>query len=164
MLLFKEKLGFTTVYSYKTIERAYSDIEVRQILEEIFELTNVPVADLEHEFGQTLQAMLRLVSRTMKPIVLKTNKQRLRESPLYDGLKYKVIVFFIFASRATGHELPYFERLLRETACWYGWLGLVVGDAAYLSRRNCDLVAAFGVVPRFYPKKGTTLRQKGSAA
>jgi len=51
MLLFKEKLGFTTVYSYKTIERAYSDIEVRQVLEKVFELTNVPVADLEHEFG-----------------------------------------------------------------------------------------------------------------
>ena len=48
MLLFKEKLGFTTVYSYKTIERAYSDIEVRQILEEIFELTSVPVVDLGH--------------------------------------------------------------------------------------------------------------------
>jgi len=112
--------------------------------------------------GQTLQAMLRLVSRTMEPIVLKTNKQRLREGPLYDGLKYKVIVFFIFASRATGHELPYFERLLRETAMRYGRLDLVAGDAAYLSRANCDLVAALGATPRFYPKKGITLRQRGS--
>ncbi|MCL2134258.1 MAG: hypothetical protein FWH37_01710 [Candidatus Bathyarchaeota archaeon] len=37
--------------SYKTIERAYGNIEVRQILEGVFELTNEPVADLEHEFG-----------------------------------------------------------------------------------------------------------------
>ncbi|MCL2173137.1 MAG: hypothetical protein FWB84_05805, partial [Candidatus Bathyarchaeota archaeon] len=97
-------------------------------------------------------------------IVLKTKQARLRESPLYDGLKYKVIASFIFASRATDHESPYFERLLRETACRYGRLDLVGGDVAYLSRRNCDLVTAFGAVPRFYPKKGTTLRQKGSAA
>ena len=27
-----------------------------------------------------------------------------------------------------------------------------------------DLVAALGVTPRFYPKKDTTLRQRGSAA
>jgi len=40
----------------------------------------------------------------------------------------------------------------------------VTGDAAYLSRRNCDLVEALGGVARFYPKKGTTLRQKGSVA
>ena len=51
MLLFKEKLQLTTTYSYKTIERAYNDMETRQILEEVFELTNVPIKDLEHEFG-----------------------------------------------------------------------------------------------------------------
>jgi transposase len=52
MLLFnKEKLRLTSLFSHKTIERAYSDIEVRQILEEVFELTNRPVADLEYEFG-----------------------------------------------------------------------------------------------------------------
>ncbi|MDR0460663.1 MAG: hypothetical protein LBH62_04405 [Nitrososphaerota archaeon] len=81
MLLFKEKLGFTTVYSYKTIEHAYNDIEVRQILEKIFELTNIPVADLEHEFGQTLQAILRLANRTMKPIVLKTKQAKATRKP-----------------------------------------------------------------------------------
>jgi transposase len=39
---------------------------------------------------------------------------------------------------------------------------LVAGDAVYLSRVNCDLVANMGGVPRFYPKKGSALRQKGS--
>jgi transposase len=42
---------------------------------------------------------------------------------------------------------------------WIWWWG-----CAYLSRANCDLVAKIGVVPRFYPKKGYTLRQKGSVA
>jgi hypothetical protein len=78
------------------------------------------------------------------------------------GFKYKIIVSFIFAGRPTDHESLYFETLLRDTACRYGRLDLVGGDAAYLSRHNCDLVAALGAVTRFYPKKGTTLRQKGS--
>ncbi|MDR0372103.1 MAG: hypothetical protein LBI79_00850 [Nitrososphaerota archaeon] len=51
MILFKEKLRLTSLFSYKTIERAYGEGEVRQILEEIFELTNMPVRDLEHDFG-----------------------------------------------------------------------------------------------------------------
>jgi transposase len=51
MLLFKEKLHLTTTFSYKTIERAYGDAEVREILQEVFELTHKPVKDLEHWFG-----------------------------------------------------------------------------------------------------------------
>jgi len=69
-----------------------------------------------------------------------------------------------YASRPTDHESPYFKSLLYETAARFGRLDLVVGDAAYLSRANCDLVAGVGGVPRFYSKKGTSLRQKGSAA
>ena len=40
----------------------------------------------------------------------------------------------------------------------------MAGDSAFLSRRNCDLVAGVGGVARFYPKRGSTLRQKGSKA
>jgi len=51
LMLFKEKLHLTTLFSYKTLERAYQDMEVRQILEEVFELTQLPLSELEHEFG-----------------------------------------------------------------------------------------------------------------
>ena len=40
----------------------------------------------------------------------------------------------------------------------------MAGDSAYLSRVNCDLVTIMGGVARFYPKKDSTLRQKGSLA
>jgi len=43
-------------------------------------------------------------------------------------------------------------------------VGFGDGDAAYLSRANCELVAKLGGASRFYPKKGATLRQRGSAA
>jgi len=60
------------------------------------------------------------------------------------------------------NESPYFAKLLEKTAKHYARVGLVADDAAYLSRHNCDLVAALGGVARFYPKKGTSLRQNGS--
>ncbi|MDR2700201.1 MAG: hypothetical protein LBC12_05265 [Nitrososphaerota archaeon] len=34
MILFKEKLCLTSLFSYKTIERVYGDVQVRQILED----------------------------------------------------------------------------------------------------------------------------------
>jgi len=165
MLLFKEKLDLTTVYSYKTIERAYSDMEVRQILEEVFELTNTPIRDLEHEFGPDATGLSTSSKQNYENDRAKNQTSKGYEKVLVMvGLKYKIISSFRYANKPIDHESPYFESLLRETACRYGRLGLVAGDAAYLSRANCDLVAKLGGVPRFYPKKGTTLRQKGSAA
>ncbi|MDR0372936.1 MAG: hypothetical protein LBI79_05195 [Nitrososphaerota archaeon] len=77
MLLFKEKLHLTSLFSYKTIERAYSDTEVRQILQEVFELTNKPVADLEHEFGPDGSGLATSFnSRTMKRIAKKIKLTR----------------------------------------------------------------------------------------
>ena len=165
MLLFKEKIGFTTVYSYKTIERAYSDIEVRQILEEVFELTNVPVQDLEHEFGPDATGLATSSKKNYESDRVKDQTSKGYEKILVMvGLKYKIISSFKYASKPTDHESPYFEALLSETAKRYGRVDLVAGDSAYLSRVNCDLVTGVGAVPRFYPKKGSTLRQKGSVA
>ena len=80
------------------------------------------------------------------------------------GLKYKLYSAFKYAKTPVDNESPYFVELFKKTAKRYVRVGLVAGDAAYLSRHNCDLVAALGGVARFYPKKGTTLRQKGSVA
>jgi transposase len=165
MLLFKEKLDLTTIYSYKTIERAYSDMEIRAILEEVFELTNVPVRDLEHTFGPDATGLSTSSKQNYETDRAKNQTKKGYEKILVMvGLKYKLISSFKFTRKSVDHESPYFESLLRETARRYGRVDLVAGDAAYLSRANCDLVASVGAVPRFYPKKGSTLRQKGSKA
>jgi hypothetical protein len=49
--LFKEKLGITSEFSYKTIGRGYERKDVREILERIHELTQVPILDEEHDFS-----------------------------------------------------------------------------------------------------------------
>ncbi|MCL2172176.1 MAG: hypothetical protein FWB84_00800 [Candidatus Bathyarchaeota archaeon] len=134
-------------------------------MEEVFELTNVPVADLGHDFGPDATGHATSCKQNYENDRAKDNTGKGYEKALYVvGFKYKVIASFIFVDRSSDHVSPYFERLLRETAGRYGRLDLVGGDAVYLSRHNCDLVAVLGVVSRFYPKKGTALRQKGSAA
>jgi len=53
MLLFAEKLGLSSNFSYKTIERGY-DIhrtKVNEILQEVFRLTNEPIKNLESTFA-----------------------------------------------------------------------------------------------------------------
>jgi len=153
------------VVYYKTIERAYNDIEVRQILEEVFELTNMPIRDLEHEFGPDATGLSTSSKQNYEIDRAKDQTNKGYEKMLVMvGLKYKIISSFRYANKPTDHESPYFKTMLKETAVRYGRLDLVAGDAAYLSRHNCDLVVALGGVPRFYPKKGTTLRQRGSVA
>ena len=163
MLLFKEKIDLTTTHSYKTIERAYNDIEVRQILEEVFELTNAPVRDLEHEFGSDTTGFSTSSKQNYECDLAKDQTSMGYEKiVVMVGLKYKLVSSFKYANKPVDHESPYFESLLFDTARRFGRVDLVTGDSAYLSRVNCDLVANIGAVPRFYPKKGSTLCQKGS--
>jgi transposase len=163
MLLFKEKLCLTSIFSYKTVERAYSDIETRQILEEVFELTNRPVKDLEHEFGPDATGLSTSSKQNYENDRAKNQASKDYEKiVVMTGFKYKLISAFKYADKPTDHESPYFEFLLAQTARRYGRVDLVVGDSAYLSRYNCDLVARVGAVARFYPKRGCTMRQKGS--
>ena len=165
MLLFKEKLRLTSLFSYKTIERAYGDMEVQQILEEVFELTNVPVADLEREFGPDGSGLATSCKQNYENDRAKDQTRKGYEKIMVMvGLKYKLVSAFKFADKPSAHEAPYFEFLLNETVKRYRRVDLVAGDSGFLSRVNCDLVVGVGGVPRFYPKRGCCLRSKGSRA
>jgi len=78
------------------------------------------------------------------------------------GLKYKFISSFKYAAKSTVHESLYFESLLAEFVCWYGWVGLVVGVCGFLSWGICGLVVGVGVVLCFCLRKFFWLCLKGS--
>jgi transposase len=165
LLLFREKLRLKTVFSYKTIERSYGNPTVREILDEVFELTQLPVRELEDEFGPDASGLATSIKQNYESDRQKNQThQGYAKVLMMAGLKYKLYSAFRYANSPVDNESPYFEELLEKTARRYVRVSLVTGDAAYLSRRNCDLVEALGGVARFYPKKGTTLRQKGSVA
>lgn len=80
------------------------------------------------------------------------------------GCTYKLLAAFEIAENPQDHESPYFEPLLTETAALYPQVDLVPADSAYLSRKNCSLVASVGATPRIYPRQGVTLKRKGCKA
>lgn len=165
MLLFKEKLHLKKLFSYKTIERAYGDILVKQILNEVFELTNDPVRELEHVFGPDATGISTSSKQNYENDRRSGDTHKGYEKILVMvGLTYKLISAFQFAKNPSDNESPYFEPLLMETAQRYERVDLVSADSAYMSRHNCNLTAEIGAEPRFYPKVGVTLRQKGSVA
>ncbi|KXB01523.1 hypothetical protein AKJ44_02455 [candidate division MSBL1 archaeon SCGC-AAA261F17] len=161
--IFKEKLRIERTYSYKTLERAYENPKVLMILREVFRMIQQPIRDKEYSFAP---------DGTGIPTSLKVNWSRdsvddgyqyefLKMIPII-GTTYHLISAVEFPDNPAAHESPYFKPLLEETAANYSSIEGVSGDAAYLSRDNCDLVASVGGKPRFYPKEGITLKMRGS--
>lgn len=164
VLLFKEKMGIKHAFSYKTIERAYEDPFVTLILNEVFKMTQEPVKELEKNFS---------ADGTGLPTSIKQNWERDRDDEEkragYDkmvamvGTTYGLISAVEFPDNPMAHDSPFLNPLLQETAGNYS-VDLVCLDEAFLSRDNCDLIEKVGAVPRISPKRGITLKRKGSWA
>jgi len=160
--LFSEKLGIEEAYSYKTLERAYDNPEVAMILREVFEMSQEPVEDEETMFSPDGTG----IPNSMKDNWEKTaygdeGSNEFTKMIAMMGATYQFISSVDFPNNPHAHESPYFQSLLEETASNYTQIDLVSGDAAYLSRENCELIRSCGATPRLYPKKGITLKRGG---
>lgn len=62
-------------------------------------------------------------------------------------------------TKGTCHDSPILKRLLKPIPRGGGDVCL---DPAYLSRRNCNLIAKKGRTPIIKPKRNTTIRKRGS--
>lgn len=62
-------------------------------------------------------------------------------------------------TKGTRHDSPILSRLLKPIPKGRGDTCL---DPAYLSRRNCNLIAKKGRSPIIKPKRNTTIRKRGS--
>lgn len=185
LLLFKEKLGIEE-FSYKTVERAYDDSQVRRILREISEIIQGPLSEEEHDFsidGTGLPTSMKQNYECEKKEKKKKGKEsekgkkgdkdeekKEKSAHLFEqaiitvGVKYKMIASFIITDNPSAAEGPYLEEALRDVQEIYPHLAMAIGDAAFLSRKNASLVSALGAIPRFYPKKNVTCRAYGSPA
>lgn len=162
--LFREKLGIKERLTYRDIERAYDNPEVALILHAAFQLSNNPVSGKEKGFS---------IDGTGLPQSSKQNYANDREGGVvmkgYEkliaifGTNYKLIGACDIAD-AHDNESPYLQTLLEELMEIYEELDLFAGDAAYLSRENCDLIESYGGIPRIYPKSNSSVKQRGSKA
>ena len=194
LILFKEKLNIDE-FSYKTVERAYDDFDVKRILCEVSKITQEPVSNDEHIVSidgtglptsikqnyerEKKEKRKKKENKNKNP---KEKKEKENKNPkekkekkkenahvfeqaiITSGTRYKMIASFIITDNPFAAEGPYLEEALSDVQDIYSRIDMMIGDAAFLSRKNTSLVAAADAIPRFYPKKNVTLRAKGSPA
>jgi len=159
--VFKEKLGIEDDIGYKDVERAYSNADVQDILDEVLRMSNEPIKDKETMFS---------IDGTGMPTTIKKNyandrgddekKKAYRMLIGMVGVEYKM--FSAACVNGPGSESPFLIPLLRETAGMFSRIDLVTGDAAYYTLDNCDAIAACGAKPRIYPRIDASINADGS--
>jgi transposase len=164
--------------SYKTLENAYGDADVIAILNDVFFLTQLPVKDLEHDFsidGTCHPTTIKENWESCKDEILRlagkrasSRKERKRrefeKTVLAVGTTFKIIASFARTRSPFSNESPYLKPLLHQVAELYAIVVKVCMDSGFLSRENCTLIEEAGAMPRILPKKGVSLRAKGSPA
>ena len=162
--LFREKMDIRSRFSYKAIERAYEIPDVTLILQEVFKIAQEPIRDKEHNFSIDGTGLPTSTKQNWEQDKKKSETKGYEKMIAMVGTTYKMISAVTITENPEGNESPYLEPLVLETAKKYDEVDLVTGDAAYISRDNCNIIASIGAIPRIYPKRGITLRQKGSKA
>jgi transposase len=180
LTMFKQALNIHDRWSpsYKTLERAYGDADVIAILNEAFFLTQEPVKDLEHNFmgdGTCFPASIKVNWESSKDEILKISgkqtfegakerkKHQFEKAVIVAGSTFKIISSFARAKTSVSHESPYLKKLLKEVGEFYALVAMVCLDSGFLSRENCDFIEKeIGAKPRIFPKKGVTLKARGS--
>lgn len=162
--LFSEKLGLLGGVGYKDVERAYGDPDVAVILLAFFDLTLGCVRD-ESVFGVDGTGLSTSIKDNWESYLVGKRRYSVFEKIVcVVGHRYGLVSGFKVLDSMHGGECPALKPLLEEVAVRHDRVGLFCGDSAYLSRENCALVEAVGGVPRFYPKKNTSLRSFGCKA
>lgn len=178
--MFGEKLGLPESFSYKSIERGYSRSDVRELLDEVFALTNAPVQGLEKIFSVDGSGAPTRVGRHYATSRAKQKEgDRGRgawagaEAPgrppfVYTvsvvGVRYKLLSAHLASCDAGGRELAAFPTVLHQTKQLHPGLEMVLGDGLYAGRPMVRMVAEVGAVPRFLPRRNVTMKRMGVRA
>ena len=165
--LFHEKMGISSSFSYKSIERAYDNKYVQEILKKIFEITQEPVAEKERSFS---------TDGTGFPTSIKYNYEQEKHGKKGDernldmfeqailtvGSTFQIIADFIITDNPHANESPYLKQAVNSVSETYQNIDLWTADAAFTSRENTSTIGSVGATPRIYPKVTDTFQAKGS--
>ena len=172
--LFKEKLGISKAFSYKTIERGYDPSLVTRILHEVFRLTN--------EVGNANETTFSF-DGTGDLTSAKGNYESARSGQRGDGgekggwpskgqhgfqysessvgVHTKIIAGFESTPDYSVGELLMFPSVLSQTHINCPGMETVLGDALYSTRNACSMVSQYGARPYFFPKVNSIFMSHG---
>lgn len=190
LLLFKEKLGISQHFSYKTIERGYDREKVNKILDEVVAITNECVESEEKtcSFDGTGLSASNKENYADKRQKQNSKKNQKKSKPSNDnqsydsfpitnltsnmgfsycvmgiGVRYKLISGISVSPDHSIGETTMFPEAYFQTLENYPNLENVLGDGIYASRWITDLVSKTHLTPYFLPKSNVTFQSKGFA-
>jgi len=177
--LFREKLGVSSDFSYKTIERGYDPERSKDILDEILKITNELGNSKEKKFS---------IDGTGDPCSMKVNYESKRSQQRKDkeaqtsnmhtdafpgkkrdfqysvfsiGTTTKVIGGFATTDDHSKGELSFFKEVVEETIDNCPMFDTLCGDGIYASRVACALLEEAAITPFFMPRSNVTFRSRG---
>jgi len=190
LLLFREKLGISQHFTYKTIERGYDRKAVNKIMDEVVAITNECVKNEEKTCsfdGTGLSASNKenYAAKRQKQNSKKNQKKSQSASdeqchdsfPISDasskmgfsycvmgvGVQYKLISGMSVCPNHSIGETTMFPDVYYQTLQNYPNLENALGDGIYSARWITDMVSKSNVTPYFLPKSNVTFQSKGFA-
>lgn len=168
-------LGLTSRFSYKTVERAYSDPEVIAALPRLLAITNRPIRGLETIFS---------IDGSGFPSSVRDHYRRARErQPTSDreagylprephtwvrnvanvGVRYGLVAGWKSWTDGTLPEVHCYAEVFGEARGNHPEMARQLGDGAYSIRALVDLTTKEGVDCRFLPRRNVNLKSFGVA-
>jgi len=176
-ILFSDRLGLRTEFSYKTIERGYDDPEVIELLDEVRVLTNEPVQELEKVFsvdgtGHSTSSKQNYESdrsrqreehdsqETREDTFPKASRSYVATSAII-GVNYKMYASWSCTTDPRVGERSLFDEVFDDAIRLHPNMALLTGDGIYANRPTCKKVGNAGVRPVFLPASNVTMKKKG---
>ena len=175
-ILFSDRLGLRTQFSYKTIERGFDDPDVNELMEEARVLTNEPVKNLEKTFAvdgtghpvssKQNYASDRNIQNKTRGLQTRTDAFPSSEKPYVSsvgviGVKYKLYASWSCATRKEVGERSMFGGVFEDAVDLHPGMEYLLGDGLYANRPTCKTVGDAGVTPVFLPARNVTMKKKG---
>lgn len=175
-------IRFSGSFSYKTIERGYDPERTKELLDEVFGLTNEWSNFTETTAGVdgtgdpssnkvNYEAKRSAQRKERKSTAVKQSKQEIegkwpgksdfQYSVLCAGAHTKVISGFSTSDNRHIGELSHLPNVMVQTHINMPSLDIVTGDALYANRKSCKIVSSYGADLFSIPKSDATLRSRG---
>ena len=177
--LFGEKLGISSKFSYKTIERGYEPDRTKKLLDEVHRIMNETGNSMENIFstdgtGDPNNMKVNYESKRSQQRIEKDKDKResdafphtkgkhdFQYSSFSVGVHTKMIAGLYTTDDHSIGELSMFPGIMAQTVDLCPQIEVMLGDALYSNRNICSIVDKYGIKPYFLLKTNATFRAKG---
>jgi len=179
--LFREKLGLSKDFSYKTIERGYDPERTKRLLDEVFRITNEignsyedkvsfdgsgdpATSKINYETIRSEQRQNEENNAEMKGEWPESKKHDFQTTVIGAGVHTKIISGFSSTDDHNIGELSHLPNVLFQSSLNVPNMKIGLGDGLYAKRPVCKLMESYGY--KFYalPARNATMKIKGVKA